>query len=224
MVTDKDTNQGVFISYTHDSEKHKHNVLTLANALIYDGMRCEIDRYHEHKPPGEGWPAWTHTQVRKSAFVLVVCTKRHKRVIDGDEDDGKKLGSKWELSAITQQIYSNNARNTRFIPIIFGSSNKKYIPDILSSTSHYDVFSERGYDSLCRHITDQPRTSKPALGRKRQRPHLEISARAMATIAGYQGVSHYLRQVVCFNQGELPQYSLLVRSSLCLDWFTRPVE
>jgi hypothetical protein len=43
----------VFISYSHDSDKHRDRVLELADRLRADGVDAMIDQYIQSPP--EGW-------------------------------------------------------------------------------------------------------------------------------------------------------------------------
>jgi hypothetical protein len=63
----------VFISYSHDSESHRAQVLELADRLRLDGIYCSIDQY-ESSPP-EGWYRWMFNQIEGADFVLVVATE-----------------------------------------------------------------------------------------------------------------------------------------------------
>jgi len=45
----------VFISYSHDSDGHREQVLALSERLRRDGIPTELDRYVNGSPP-EGWP------------------------------------------------------------------------------------------------------------------------------------------------------------------------
>ncbi|MBK6958070.1 MAG: hypothetical protein IPH22_06480 [Nitrosomonas sp.] len=45
----------VFISYSHDSNEHRQQVLALADRLNENDIDCEIDQYINGSP-SEGWP------------------------------------------------------------------------------------------------------------------------------------------------------------------------
>ena len=62
----------VFISYSHDNPAHQDRVLDFADRLRADGIDASIDQYVPF--PGEGWPGWCETEIRKAQFVLLVCT------------------------------------------------------------------------------------------------------------------------------------------------------
>ena len=65
----------VFISYSHDSRKHKDRVLDLSDRLHADGIDCHIDEYEESPP--EGWPRWMVNQIKRAAFVRCTPLSRY---------------------------------------------------------------------------------------------------------------------------------------------------
>ena len=152
----------VFISYSWDSKELKERVLELSNRLRADGVDCNIDQYEI--APSEGWSIWMINQIEWADFVLVVCSEQYEQRFRGREVAGRGLGVKWEGAIITQTIYDNEAKNTKFIPIVFSSQNLNYIPSPLRGTSHYILTAEDNYQDLFRHLTHQPRIEKPELG------------------------------------------------------------
>ena len=89
----------VFISYSHDSEEHQDRVLKFSNKLREEGIDCSIDQYEDS--PAEGWPKWMDRSVKKSDFVLVVCTKTYYDRVMGEDENGMgiKMGKHINLSA-----------------------------------------------------------------------------------------------------------------------------
>lgn len=61
----------VFISYSHDSEQHRQQVLALADRLNADSIDCELDQYINGSPE-QGWPMWMEQQLEGAEFVLLV--------------------------------------------------------------------------------------------------------------------------------------------------------
>ncbi len=167
----------VFISYSHNSEDKKDNtkekVLVLSNRLREDGIDCIIDQY-EISPP-LGWAQWMRAQIQKSDFVLIVCTKTYRLRFDGEEEPGKGKGAKWEGAIIIEELYKSEAKNFKFIPILFLSEDEAHIPIVLNGATRYKLEKKEGYDSLYCHITGQPLVLKPDIGtRKVKSPPLEI--------------------------------------------------
>lgn len=158
----------VLISYTHDSNLHKDRVLDLSNKLRDDGIDCHLDQY-EQSPP-EGWARWMQNQIEQVKYVLVVCTETYNRRFRGKEGPNKGLGAQWEGFVITQELYEDAAKNTKFIPVVFSAEDAQHIPSILRSATYYRVDVEEGYEDLYRRLTAQPRVLKPALGKRRIMP------------------------------------------------------
>lgn len=169
------TSLRVFVSYSHDSPRHKARVLELSNRLREEGIACQIDAYHEAPP--EGWPRWMLNQVEDADYVLVVCTESYERRFRGKDQQGKGKGAKWEGAIITQQLYDAELHNTRFIPMLFDSSDEPHIPIVLRGTTYYDVSAEDGYLKLYRRVTSQPEIGIPAVAESiRQMPTKDVVA------------------------------------------------
>jgi tetratricopeptide (TPR) repeat protein len=162
-------NPKVFISYSHDSEEHKDRVLALSDRLCADGIDCIIDQYYETSPP-EGWPRWCDRKIEEADFVLVVCTETYEQRFKGIELPRKGKGAIWEGMIITQELYDSQGRNKKFIPVIFTIENETHIPIILRSATYYTPNTENDYESLYRHITNQPLIEKPVLGKMKSLP------------------------------------------------------
>jgi hypothetical protein len=163
----------VFISYSHDSNKHEEYVLQLSNLLLDEGVDCNIDQY-EDSPP-EGWFLWMINQIEEADFVITVCTEKYKRRVMGKVETGKGLGAKWEGAIITQEIYYSEAKN-KFIPIVFSLEDSKYIPSFLKDVTYYNLGTEEDYIKLYARLTSQEITKKPAIGKLRQIPPKNISS------------------------------------------------
>jgi len=153
----------VFISYSHDSREHARRVLDLSDRLRRGGVDCTIDQYEES--PREGWSRWMMNQIEQAEFVLVVCTESYERRFRGKEEAGKGLGARWEGAIITEEIYQNEANNTKFIPLLFSVGDAVHIPVMLRSATYYDLGSEEGYEKLYRRLTRQPQITPPSLGK-----------------------------------------------------------
>ena len=165
------TTPTVFISYSHDSPEHEDRVLEFANRLRRDGIDCTIDQYET--APMEGWPKWMDRQIAKSDFVILVCTETYYRRVMGEEEPGKGRGVKWESTLTYQHIYDDDSKMTRFISVLYESGKDGYIPTPLRGATYYYVQTERGYEDLLRRLTNQPRVTKPELGKPPALPSRE---------------------------------------------------
>jgi len=157
----------LFVSYTHDSEEHKHRIRELADRLRTDGVDCDLDQYIHQSPP-EGWPKWMMRQVAGARFVLVVCTEHYCLRVTTDGEPGIGLGGRWEGALITQELYDSGGANSKFIPVVFDPADAQFRPPFLRGATFYDLATDDGYDRLYRHITNQPAVVKPPLGRMRR--------------------------------------------------------
>ena len=117
----------VFISYTHDSDTYKQEVLKLSQQLRNWGIDCQIDQYYEQSPPPH-WPRWMMDQIEDADNVLVVCTDNYNQRFRGKGNQGK--GAQWEGAIITQEIYDDFTHSVKFVPIGFEGyqKNQKNIP------------------------------------------------------------------------------------------------
>ncbi len=137
----------VFLSYSHDSVEHAKRVLDLSNKLRseirFGGIDCVLDQYEESPP--EGWPRWMDKKIRDAQYVLMICTETYYLRVMGEEEPDKGLGVRLEGSLIYNHIYNSGAENTKFLPVIFDSSDRKYIPTPIKGATFYCVDTSEGY-------------------------------------------------------------------------------
>jgi hypothetical protein len=160
----------VFISYSYDSEEQIDRVLELSDRLRDEGVDCNIDLY-ELSPP-QGWHKWTMDEIGKADFVLMICTPQYFRRFEANEENGIGMGVTWEGSIITQDLYAQAGRNSKYIPVLFTSTSTGSIPKILRNTSRYALDRPRDYEFLYRRLTNQPLIPKQTIGRLRILPTL----------------------------------------------------
>jgi len=164
----------IFISYSHDSPEHMKQVLALCDRLRVDGVDAWIDQYEIS--PSEGWPRWSDRQVREADFVLVVCTATYARRFSGTEEENRGLGVCWEGYVIAQELYDAGSRNVKYVPVLLPPTETQVIPPPLRGATRYDLSSEVGYWRLYRHLTGQPETDVPPLGKRVPLPTRERRA------------------------------------------------
>ena len=158
-----------FISYSHDSDDHAGRVLELADALRGRGINVILDQY-VHPAPEEGWPRWMDRNIDEAQFVVMVCTETYRRRVMGREEPGKGLGVRWEGSLIYNRIYNDKPSGSRFIPILLlPGSEPAHIPNPVQGHAYYRIttfdLTDSGYEALYRHLTGQPPTPPPDLGK-----------------------------------------------------------
>jgi hypothetical protein len=158
----------VFISYSQFSVEHMEWVLNLSNRLRSEGVDCDIDQYQVSPP--EGWPRWMDLKIQNAKYVVLVCTEAYFNRVMGREKEGAGLGVRWEGNLVYQHLYNAGALNTKFVPIIVAEQDKRFIPTPLQGATYYNLANESGYEGLYRRLTDQPKSSKPKLGKLRSLP------------------------------------------------------
>ena len=155
----------VFISYSHDSDEHRANVLRLAQELRRAGVDAWIDQFIEAEPP-LSWPLWMTEQIEHANFVLVVVTETYARRFMGRESIGRGLGVRWEGAIITDALYHAVSDRVKFIPILVSPGDSVYIPPPLSLTTRYDIglIDDRHLEPLLRHLLNQPAVVPEPIG------------------------------------------------------------
>jgi tetratricopeptide (TPR) repeat protein len=174
----------VFISYSHDSEKHREHVLELANRFRSDGIDAWLDLY-EQAPP-EGWPRWMQRQLQEADFILVICTESYKRRFEGQEEPGKGRGVTWEGLLAAQLLYEAGTVNRKLVPILLENVSEDTVPLSLRPYARFWLPSD--YDALYRLLTAQPDVVAPPLGETRR----FAPAKALPSLAGQTALSEGL--------------------------------
>jgi SEFIR domain len=156
----------VFISYSHDSTEHKELVLRFAQRLRKDGVDAQIDQFVGGRPT-EGWPRWMLDKLDWAEFVLLICTETYYRRFRGHEEPHRGRGVDWEGQLITLAIYNAKSHAAKFVPVIFGSKDREFIPEPLSDHV-YCLDSEDSYQELYGFLTGQAGVPLPELGPAKQ--------------------------------------------------------
>lgn len=169
----------VFISYSHDSDKHVNEVLSLAERLRDDGIDAVVDQYLNGSPP-EGWPRWMLNQLDSADYVLVVCTEVYYRRFRGIEKSGIGKGADWEANLITQEIYNNRSYTNKFVPVFIGQKIENWIPEPLRSKTIYEITSQASYDELYDFLLGQAGIEPGALGPLRPRARTQVGRMTFA--------------------------------------------
>jgi len=160
----------VFVSYAHDNDSHDKNVLDFCDELCFHYIDAHCDQYVEDGNPIHGWPHWMADNIRNSKFVLVVASEKYLLRYEGKEQDGVGLGGKWESVLSQNEIYQNDFKNSKFIPVIFCEADKKLIPDFLQPFTYYNLEKESDRDTLRKRIKGELVNRKPKLGQQAKRP------------------------------------------------------
>lgn len=149
----------VFVSYSHDSQKHKKWALDLATRLRSSGVDAIIDQWE--LKPGDDIPHFMETHLSTSDYVLMICTNRYV-----EKANSGKGGVGYEKMIVTSELISNIDSN-KVIPIVRQTGTYE-VPIFLKSKLFID-FSldeefEFSFDELVRAIHNAPIFIKPDIG------------------------------------------------------------
>lgn len=158
----------VFVSYAHDSEDHKRDVLTLAALLMKCGVDVELDQWVVGRR--QDWSAWAIQHMIQSDYVLVVASPHYRRVGDGQLLTGVNRGVQSETAVLRDLLHSDRATwLPKLLPVVLPGRNIDEIPVFLQpySADHYQItkLTMSGIEDLLRTITQQPSQIRPPLGK-----------------------------------------------------------
>lgn len=133
-----------FFSYSWDSQEHRRWVADLGSRLRADGIDLLLDEWHLR--PGDQLPHFMERAVRKSSFVLIICTPRYRQ-----KSDSRSGGVGYEGNVITAELYT--AGNERkFVPILREGEWTEAAPSWLLGKMYLDLrgdpYSEANYNQL----------------------------------------------------------------------------
>jgi tetratricopeptide (TPR) repeat protein len=163
------SNPIVFISYSHDSDDHREQVLALSERLRSDGVETRLDQYLNGAPK-EGWPRWMLNQLDEASFVLVICTETYYRRFRGKEEQGKGKGVDWEGALITLEMYDARSATLKFVPVLFSEDQQQFIPEPLRGMTHYQVAKKSGYEALYDFLLGQAGVEPCEIGELKRKP------------------------------------------------------
>lgn len=192
----------VFISYSHDSDEHRKQVLGLSERLRQDGIETRLDQY-VNGSPAEGWPRWMMNQLDETLFVLVVCTETYYRRFRGHEQPGKGKGVDWEGALITQEIYDSRSQTLKFVPVFLSAAIDKNIPEPLRSTSYYALTSESAYQNLYDFLLGQAGVEPQPVGTLKTQPRQRGSALAFDEPQPTETVKIDISHIIKYAPAEL---------------------
>jgi len=146
-----------FISYSWDDDAHKEWVRTLARRLRADGVDVTLDRWAT--VPGDHLLAFMEGAIRKSAFVVIICTPRYK-----SRSDSREGGVGYEGDIMTGEVMTQQ-NHRKFIPALRSGSWAQAAPSWLASKYYInltgDPYSERDYEDLLPTLLSIRETAPP---------------------------------------------------------------
>ena len=197
----------IFISYSHDSDDHREQVLGLSERLRSDSVVTILDRYVERGSPPEGWPRWMMNGLDDATHIMCVCTETYYRRFRGQEVANTGKGVDWEGALITQELYDARSSTHKFIPIIFDSASTDYVPEPLRSQTYYLLDSEANYKALYDALLNQSGIEPGPIGP----PQTRQRERGQATNFDQQNIDHPTPATTDRPNTDLPWYSLVLK-------------
>ena len=155
----------VFISYSWTSEEYKLQVRELAERLIHDGIKVDLDIWDLKE--GDDKYDYMEKCVRSPNIdkVLILADKGYM-----EKANSRNGGVGNETIVISPEVYENS-RQQKYIPIIMerDEKGKEYLPAYLKGRLYIDLSGrnyEDGYEKLVRVIYEKPEYLKPELGKR----------------------------------------------------------
>ncbi len=192
----------VFISYSHDSDSHREQVLALSERLREDGVETLLDQYVNGSPE-HGWPRWMLDQLDAADSVLVICTETYYGRFRGHEEPGKGKGVDWEGALITQEIYDSRSKTLKFVPVFLATANNSWIPEPLRPGTHYALTSEDAYQSLYDFLLEQAGVEPGSVGAIRTKPRQKGTALTFGETSAAQAAKVDISRIIKYAPEEL---------------------
>ncbi|MFO0874945.1 MAG: SEFIR domain-containing protein [Phycisphaerales bacterium] len=145
----------VFISYSHDSEKHKERVREFSDWLRSRGVDAILDRYREHE--AKEWNLWAEQEVDSAKFVLVVCTSIYYQRYLQQESAGRGEGVTYESIVIRNGI--GRGGRGKFLAVYFDRADRQHVPKALST--EYSIATEADRIRLLHVLFNVPTVEQP---------------------------------------------------------------
>ena len=165
-------NPKVFISYSHDSPKHKQWVSELATQLRHNGINAILDQWDLGL--GDDVTRFMERGIVDADRVLIICTDQYVKKANADEG-----GVSYERMIVSAELVQNLGTD-KFIPIIRQASAKEKMPTFLGERVYADFRNDTQFDVECekliRELHDMQLIEKPPLG-KHPFPSVESDAR-----------------------------------------------
>ena len=162
-------NPKVFISYSHDSPKHKQWVSELAARLRRSGVDAIFDQWDLGL--GDDITRFMERGIVKADRVLVICTDKYVSKANADEG-----GVGYERMIVNAELVQNLGTD-KFIPIIRQASGEEKTPTFLGTRVYADFTNDSQFDAECekliRELHKIPIVEKPPLG-KNPFPSVEL--------------------------------------------------
>jgi hypothetical protein len=157
----------VWVSYAHESEHHKDQVLAFCELLRRNNIDADLDQWNTSRR--QDWYLWLLAEIRSADYVIVVASSAYKRAGDGDAAPGDHRGVQSEAALLRELLHGDRATwLPRLLPVVFPELSVDDIPLFLQprTADHYPIteFTTAGAENLLRLLTGQPSVVRPPLG------------------------------------------------------------
>lgn len=146
-----------FISYSWDSEEHREWVRELGERLRRDAVEVSLDQWD--LAPGDRLPRFMEDSIRKSDYVLIICTPRYR-----EKADSRTGGVGYEEDVMTAEVFSRH-NHRKFVPVLACGEWAKAAPRWLAGNYYIDLrgepYSEEQYIDLLTTIHNVRRVAPP---------------------------------------------------------------
>jgi hypothetical protein len=149
----------VFVSYTHESDNHKAQVLAFATFLRQAGIGAVLDVWSADAR--RDWYAWAIREMTEADFVLVVASPQYRMTGDGMDLTTGHRGTRSEAALLRELIYAERAAwLPKILPVVLPGHTIDGIPLFLqphtASRFHVTSFDVDGAEDLLRVLLRQP--------------------------------------------------------------------
>lgn len=140
---DQDASAGdftVFISYAHDSPEHIDLVRRFWRLLRENGIDAQIDFLAAAEP--RDWPQWTHQQIRRARYVLMIASPAFKERAEGTAPEGEGRGVRWEAQLLRDMRYKDYESALRKqLGVVLPGRSAAELPDWAgpAGNTHYQI-------------------------------------------------------------------------------------
>lgn len=157
----------VFVSYAHESDEHKAQVLAFATFLRETGIDTVLDLWAADVR--RDWGSWAIQEMTSADFVLVVASDRYRRSGDGHGPNAEHRGLQSESAVLRDLVHGDRtAWLPKILPVILPGHEIDEIPLFLqphtASRYHVTEFTASGAEDLLRVILRQPGHIAPEIG------------------------------------------------------------
>ncbi|SDY45004.1 SEFIR domain-containing protein [Amycolatopsis xylanica] len=157
----------VFLSYTHDDDRHCADVLDFATFLTRHGIDVVIDVWAG--VDRQDWQAWMARHIPEMDYVIVVASAGYRRMGDGFGPNDRNRGGQAEAAILRDLLQGDRAKWTaKILPVLLPGHEIDEIPLFLQprAADRYPITSltPAGTESLLRALTRQAAHIRPPLG------------------------------------------------------------